>query len=169
MSRFQLNRRRFIQQGAAVGAVAASMATFSVDSAAADTPTSGAPQRSTKTPPGSIASVHGGSARVAVDGEAITPILRLRGFPEGYAPVTGERVAVSDRMEQEGQFSISPVVRFEETVPSADGTVRSGRAALRATPGTRSPKLTSGVLTKVWISGNSSGAERIMWSRPASA
>ena len=171
MSRLQINRRRFIRQGAAVGAVAAAtLTTVQAGSAqAADASTSASPQRSTKTRFGSIAALHGRSAQVTVDGGDVTAILRLHGFPVGYLPVVGERVVVSDRLGLEGQFQVLPLVRFVETVPAADGTVRAGRSVLRATPGGRSPKLTSGILTKVWISDSSSGPARIMWSRPASA
>ncbi len=166
----QLNRRKFFQQGAAVGVVAAATLTnVSVGSAGAETPTAALPQRSTKTRFGSVASVRGGTAQVAVDGGAVTPNLPMHGFPEGYVPTVGERVAVSDRLGVAGHFQVFPLVRFEQTVPAADGTVRSGRNTLRAAPGTRSPILTAGILTKVWISDNSSGAERLMWSRPASA
>ncbi len=170
MSRFELRRRKFIQQGAAVAAVAATaMTTGSVISAEAQTTVATRPPRSTKTQLGSIVSLHGSVAQVAVDGGSITSLLRLHGFPQGYLPVIGERVAVSDRLQMEGQFQVLPLVRFEEVVPAADRTVRSGRTVLRSAPSESSPELVSGTLTKVWISDNKSGSARIMASRPASA
>lgn len=172
MNGHHINRRRFLQQGATVAAVATAAAIgtgATPASAARPVPLDQVLERSPKSARSQVRTVvavseSGRQAQVLLSDNTRSAFFDTWGFPEDYVVAPGEKVVVSDRALGEGRFQINPLVSAYRVTPDKHRRVVVRNKTLTI------PRLASvqtSETVNVWTTDNQSGLTRVIAARQA--